>query len=175
MSAIKHAFEKIGEGIKHVGEAIGHGIEGLGRTIGGVLTMNPNEIKNGLGDMGNSLKEGISGIGEAAGGVAGAVVGATPLGAAVNAMTGDKLSNFVEGVGTSAAGVLNNGIDGVGHVAHGLATGDLGEAFKGAIDVGQVAMLAVPGAGEAEMAADVAGVAARGLLKQGVENEVMNG
>ena len=107
--------------------------------------------------------------------MAGAVAGATPLGAAINGMFGDKLSHFLEGVGKQAAGVLNNGIDGVGHVAHGLATGNLGEAFKGAVDVGQVAMLAVPGAGEAELAGDALGVAAKGLLKQGVEGEVANG
>lgn len=175
MSAIKHAFEKIGEGIKHIGEAIGHGLEGLGKVVGGVLTMHPSEIKSGFSDMGKGLKECVSGLGESVGGLGGAVIGATPLGAAVNALTGDKLSKFVEGIGTSAASVVNNGIDGVGQFAEGVATGNLGEAFKGALNVGQVALLAVPGAGEAELAGDVAAVAAKGLLKQGVETEALNG
>jgi hypothetical protein len=175
MSAVKHAFQKVGQGIEHVADSAGKDLKGLGKVVDGVLTANPSEIKNGFSDVGKGLKEGVSGLGEIAGGAAGAVVSATPLGAAVNALTHNKLEKLVEGVGDSCAGVINNGIDGVGQLAKGIAKGDLKEALKGALNVGSVAMLAIPGAGEAEAAADVAMAAGRGLLKQGVENKVFGG
>ena len=175
MSAVKHAFEKVGHGIEHAVESVGKDLKGVGEVVGGCLTFNPKEIKNGISDVGNGLKEGISGLGEVAGGVAGGIVGITPIGAAINAMTGDKLSNFVEGVGEGCASVLNTGIDGIGEVGSGLANGDISKMLKGMMDVGQVAALAVPGLGEADLAADVAMGAVRGLAKKGVENEVFGG
>jgi len=175
MSAVKHAFEKIGHGIEHVVDSVGKDIKGLGRMAGGVLTGNPSEIKNGLKDIGNGLKEGIGGLGEVAGGAAGAAVGMTPLGAAINGMSGGKLSKLVEGVGDACAGVLKDGIDGIGEVGKGIAHGNFKEIFDGAMKVGNVAMLAVPGAGEAAAARDIAMAAGKDLLKQGVENEVFNG
>ena len=174
MGAIKHAFSKIGHGIEHAVSGLGKEIKGVGKVIGGCVTFNPHEIKSGVSDVGNGIKQGITGLGEIAGGAAGGIVGATPLGAAINTLTHDGLSKLVEGVGDSCANVLKTGVDGVGEFGKGLASGNLQQMFKGAFDVGQVAMLAVPGAGEVE-AADLAMTAGRGLLKKGVENEVQNG
>jgi len=175
MSAVKHAFEKIGEGIKHAFEGIGHAVEGLGKTVAGVLTANPKEIKAGLGDIAGGAKEAVSGVGEVAGGVGAAAVGASPLGAAINAMTGGKASNFVQGVGDSAAQAVNNGIDGVGQFADGIAKGNVGEAFSGLANAGQAALMFVPGAGEADLAMSVAMNAGKQLVKQGVEGQVQSG
>jgi phage-related protein len=174
MSAIKHAFENIGHGIEDAAKSLGKDLEGAGKVIGGCLTLNPNEIKSGIGEVGDGLKQGISGLGKVAGGVAGGVVGMTPLGAAINALSNNSLSNMCEGVANSCADTLNNGINGIGQVAEGAATGNFKEMLSGAINVGQVAMLAVPGAGEAKAAEDIALGAGKDLLKQGVEQEVMN-
>jgi len=177
MSAVKHAFEKVGHGLKEAGESLGKDIKGLGKVVDGVVTMNPGEIKQGFSDVGNGLKKGIDGLGEAAGGLAGGLAGATPLGAAVNALTHNSLTKMCEGVGNACASTLDSGIDGVGQVAKGVATGNFKELAKGALNIAQVASLAVPGAGEAEAAADIALAAAKAagkhLLKDGVKQEAM--
>jgi len=177
MSAVKHAFEKMGHGLKEAGESLGKDIKGLGKVVDGVVTMNPGEIKQGFSDVGNGLKKGIDGLGEAAGGLAGGLAGATPLGAAVNALTHNSLTKMCEGVGNACASTLDSGIDGVGQVAKGVATGNFKELAKGALNIAEVASLAVPGAGEAEAAADVALAAAKAagkhLLKDGVKQEAM--
>lgn len=172
MSAVKHAFEKVGHGLEHAVSSLGKDLKGLGKVVGGVLTMNPSEIKHGFSDIGNGLKQGIDGVGEAAGGLAGGLVGMTPLGAGINALTHNSLTNICEGVCNACATTLDSGIDGVGQVAKGVATGNFKELVQGAFNIAQVASLAVPGAGEAEMAGDIALAAGKGLLKDGAEQEV---
>jgi hypothetical protein len=177
MSAVKHAFEKMGHGLEHAASSLGKDVKGLGHVVDGVLTMNPKEIKNGFSEVGNGLKQGIDGLGEAAGGVAGGLVGMTPLGAGINALTHNSLTKICEGVGNACASTLDSGIDGVGQVAKGVATGNFKEMAKGAFNIAQVASLAVPGAGEAEAAADIAlaagKAAAKHIVKDGVEQQVI--
>jgi hypothetical protein len=176
MSAVKHAFEKGVHGLEHAAQSLGKDVKGLGKVVEGALTLNPSEIKQGFSDVGNGLKQGIDGLGEAAGGLAGGLAGATPLGAAVNALTHNSLTKICEGVGNACASTLDSGIDGVGQVAKGVATGNFKELAKGALNIAQVAALAVPGAGEAEAAGDIALAAAKAagkhLLKDGVKQEV---
>lgn len=170
MSAVKHAFQKIGHGIEDIGKSIGKDLKGVGNIIGGCITLTPSEIKNGFSEVGQGLKQGVSGLGEAAGGAAGGFAGMTPLGAGINALTHNALSNLCEDLGKTCANTINSGIDGVGQFAKGVGTGNFKEMLSGAMNVGQLAMLAVPGAGEAGSLALSAG---KELLKDSVQQEVL--
>ena len=152
MGAIKKAFKKIGHGIKTVAKGIAGEIKGLAKMAGGALTFNPRLLKEGAQQWEKGLKNVFSGIGEAAGGVAGAAVGMTPLGAAVNALTGGAASRLAGKVFESTADTINNGISGAINVVDGVAHGDFKKALGGALNLAELASFAVPGAGAAALA-----------------------
>jgi hypothetical protein len=170
MSAIKDAFDKIGEGIKHFAEGVGHAFEGAVKVVGGALTCNPALLKDGANEFDKGMHEGIKGAGEALGGVAGAAIGVTPLGGCINLLTHGAASRLACGVFESASDSVNGGIDGVKHMAHGLAHGNAREFFKGALAVADLASMAVPGAGEAKMLATTG----KNLLMGGVQTVATN-
>jgi phage-related protein len=173
VSAVKHAFQELGKGIKDVADGIGHAVEGAVKTVGGALTLNPSLMKSGAKEFDSGVKQSVTGVGEAAGGLAGAAVGMSPVGAAVNAMTGGAASRLATGTFEGAASTINGGITGAEDIADGVAHGNFGEVAKGMVGVGQVAMLAVPGAGEGELAASaVAKSATTDLLKDSAKDQL---
>ncbi|TKC87905.1 hypothetical protein FAZ69_16705 [Trinickia terrae] len=136
------------------------------------MTANPKLIKEGAHNFDQGWKGSISGLGEAAGGVAGAAVGVTPLGAALNSMTHGAASRLASGVFEGAASTVKNGLTGAEKMADGIVHGNLSEIGKGALGVGQVAALAIPGLGEGDMALSVATTVGKNLIKDGVKDQV---
>ncbi|MEK6420324.1 MAG: hypothetical protein V4801_12015 [Burkholderia gladioli] len=170
MSGIKNAFDKIGEGIKDAVEGVGKDIGGAFKMVGGALTANPSLMKSGASDFESGLKQSVDGVAETAAGTADAAMNASPMGKALSAIAGPSAQNFVDGMFKGAAGIVNGGIDGVQQIGDGIAHGNLGEIAKGAGGVAQVATLAVPGLGEAEMGVDAGRLAlagGKGLMAQG--------
>jgi hypothetical protein len=174
MGAIKKAFEKIGDGISGAVKGIAHGIEGVAKIAGGALTFNPQLLKEGAKDFDKGLKQGISGIGAIAAGAAGAAVGATPLGAAVNALTHGAASRLAEKVVGGTADMVNNGISGAKGIVDGVAHGDLGKAFDGALKVAELASVAVPGFGAGALAARSAMTVGKGFVREGAMDVVQD-
>ncbi|MBP0633717.1 MULTISPECIES: hypothetical protein [unclassified Cupriavidus] len=152
MSAVKNAFEKIGDGIKEVADGIKDVAEGALKTVGGVLTINPALIKAGANEFDNGCKECVNGVAD----TAGAAVGITPIGAALNSITDGAASRLASGVFDSLASTVNGGFTGVEEIIDGVVDGDPTEMVKGAFGVGQIALLALPGVGEADMALSLA-------------------
>lgn len=174
MTALKHAFEKIGEGIADAFKGLGKDIAGAFKVIGGALTGNPNLMKSGAEEFESGLKEEVSGIAEVADGAVDATLAASPLGAALMAVIGPSAQKFIDGVFTGAANLVNGGISGVVSVASGIATGNLSEIGKGLEGVASVATLFVPGAGEAEMGVDAVEVAVnagKSLIQNSAESQ----
>jgi hypothetical protein len=174
MSAVKHAFEKIGDGIKHGFEGIGHAIEGAAETIGGALTASPSLMKKGANEFTSGLKQTVSGAGEIVGGELGAFVGMTPLGAALNSFTHGAASRLAEGVGDSAADIVNTGFTGAEDMVGGAVTGNGKEFLNGLAASAETASYAIPGAGEEELAARMATSTAKNLVKNSAENSAEN-
>lgn len=174
MGAIKKAFHKIGDGISHAVKGIAHGIEGVAKIAGGALTFNPQLLKEGAKDFDKGLKQSITGIGEMAAGAAGAAVGATPLGAAVNALTHGAASRLVEKVVEGTADMVNNGISGAKGFVDGVAHGDFGKALDGALKVAELASVAVPGFGAGALAARSAMTVGKSLLKESAKDLVQD-
>ena len=178
MSAISHAVGKIGDGIKSVAEGAGHAIEGAAETVGGALTANPDLMKKGANQFAGGIGQEVSGVCGIASGALGGAVNSTPLGAAVNAMTNGAAGRLAEGVGDSAAAIVNTGLTGVEHLAGGAVTGNVSEFLSGLKDTAMTASYAIPGAGEEELAARMALSAAESLgensVKDSAENTAMN-
>jgi hypothetical protein len=168
MSAVKNAFDKIGEGIKDVAEGFGHVVEGAAKVVGGALTANPNLIKQGAKNFDQGAKQEITGAGEAAGGVAGAMVATSPLGATINTMTNGAATRLAIGAGQDAASTVTDGITGAENMVGGIATGNAKEFFSGALNAGMLALSVVPGVGEGAAVADVAMNAGKDLAEGGM-------
>lgn len=174
MSAVKHAFEKIGDGIKHGIEGIGHAIEGAAETIGGALTASPSLMKKGANEFASGLKQTVSSAGEIVGGELGAVVGMTPLGAALNSLTHGAASRLAEGVGDNASDIINTSLTGAEHMVGGTLTGNSREFLNGLMATAETASYAIPGAGEEELGARMVASAAENLVKNSSENSAEN-
>ena len=125
MGAVKKAFKKIGQGIKTVAKGIGGNIKGLAKMAGGALTFNPRLLKEGAKSYANGMKNIVTGAGQVAGGMAAASVGMSPLGAAINGLTGGAASRLACKTFTSAAETVTNGVEGAFKMADGLVHGDM--------------------------------------------------
>lgn len=172
MGAIKNAFKKIGDGIKNAVEGAANGIKGACKVVGGALTANPALLKEGAKDFDKGLKKTISGIGELAGGVASAAVGATPLGAALNALTNGAASRLVGKVVEGTADMVNDGLKGAVGFVDGVAHGDMKKALDGALKVAELASVAVPGLGAGALASRTAMTVGKSLLKESAKDQV---
>lgn len=172
MGAVKKAFKKIGKGIKSAAKGIAGGIKGVCKIAGGALTFNPRLLKEGAKDFDKGVKNMVSGVGQMAGAVAGAAVGMTPLGAAINALTHGAASRLTEKVFTSTADTINNGLSGAAKFVDGVAHGDMGKALSGALSVAELASFVVPGAGAAAIAANALKSTAKDMIVDAVVSKV---
>lgn len=172
MGAVKKAFKKIGHGLKSAVKGIAGGIKGLCKIAGGALTFNPKLLKEGAKQFDKGIKNLVSGAGEMAGGLAGAAVGMSPLGAAVNALTGGAASRLAEKVCTSTADTVNNGLSGAVKFVDGVAHGDMGKALSGALSVAELASFAVPGGGAVALAANAVKSTAKDMIVDAVASKV---
>ena len=172
MGAIKHAFQKIGNGIKHAVEGAVNGIAGAVKIVGGALTANPELLKEGAKQFDKGLKQSVTGLGEMAAGAAGAAMGATPLGIALNTLTNGAASRLVEKVVEGTADMVKDGINGATSMVDGLAHGDMKKALGGALKVAELASVAVPGLGAGAVASRTALTVGKSMLKESAENQV---
>ena len=156
LNNLKHGFQKFEHGLTHVVKAVGKDISGLGHVVGGVLTMNPHEISKGVKRMGEGLKESVQGIGEMAAGSLEVTLDLSPMGMAVNQLTNGGVNKLVDGAAKFATSMVTDTLEAPEHIVHGLVHGDLKEAGMGALNLGAAALMVVPGAGEAAMAAKIA-------------------
>ncbi len=170
MGAVKKAFKKIGQGIKTVAKGIGGNIKGLVKMAGGALTFNPRLLKEGAKSYANGMKNIVSGAGQVAGGMAAASVGMSPLGAAINGLTGGAASRLACKTFTSAAETVTNGVEGAFKMADGLVHGDMKKVLSGALAAGELASMAIPGAGAAAFAAKSV---TKSVVKDQLKDEVL--
>ena len=183
---IKKGFEKIGEGFKKIGEGIKnfaegavHAIGGAFKVLGGVLSFNgdlikkgANDVKDGGSEAWHSVDTTIKGAGEVLGGAASAAVAVSPAGMAINQLTGNAASRLADGVFEGAADTLVKGRNGLVNAADAAVHGDWKGVGKGLYDTANLALMLVPGAGEANAARVVAQNAAKGLIKAGAKDAV---
>ena len=166
LDSIKGAFQKGVGGLKEIGEGVAHVGQGGAEILGGIAKGDLSQIKEGAKGINGGINDTIKGVGDAAGGAAGVAIGASPLGAALNHVTHGAASRLAEGTFTGVADTLVKGREGGIKMAEGLMHGDLKEAAAGAKDYGKMAMLFVPGAGEASLARTVG----MNMLKSGAKD-----
>jgi hypothetical protein len=131
-------------------------------------------LKEGAKEWEKGIKSSLTGLGEVAAGAAGAAVGATPLGAAVNALTHGAASRLVEKVVEGTTDMVKGGIDGAKGFVDGVAHGDLGKAFDGALKVAELASVAVPGFGAAALASRTAMTVGGAMIKESAKDLVQD-
>jgi hypothetical protein len=165
LDSIKGAFSKGVGGLQELGAGIEHAAQGGGEILGGIAKGDLGRIKEGAKGINGGINDSIKGLGDVAGGAAGAAIGASPLGAALNHVTHGAASRLAEGTFTGVADTLVKGREGGIKMAQGLMHGNLKEAAAGAKDYGKMAMLFVPGAGEASLARTVG----TNMLKSGLK------
>jgi hypothetical protein len=165
LDSIKGAFQKGVGGLKEIGEGMEHVASGGGEILGGIAKGDLSQIKEGAKGLDGGINDAIKGVGDTAGGAAGVAVGASPLGAALNHVTHGSASRLAEGTFTGVADTVVKGREGGIKMADGLMHGNLKEAAQGAKDYANMAMLVVPGAGEANLGRMVA----TNMLKEGVK------
>ena len=183
---IKKGFEKIGEGFKKIGEGIKHFAEGaikaIGgafKVVGGALTFNGDLIKQGANDVKDggkkawhSVDETIKGAGEVLGGAASTAVAISPAGMAINQMTNNAASRLADGVFEGMADTIVKGRNGLINAGEAAIKGDWKGVGKGLYDTANLALMFVPGAGQANAARNVGQQFAKELVKSGVKDSV---
>jgi hypothetical protein len=176
---IGDGFVKIGEGIKNFAEGAVKAIGGAFKVVGGALTFNPDLIKEGANNVADGAKGAwkavdttITGAGQVLGGAASVAVSVSPAGMAINQMTGNAASRLASGVFEGMADTVVKGRNGLINVADGIMKGDMKQALKGGLDFVNLASMFVPGAGQANLARNIAQNAGKELVKDGVKGSV---